>query len=81
MTRYLAVAFAMLCSACASPATTAMTDTAGSPTDPSLAAQAVDLADDGGMKSTVPMIKQEQKDGPLDTLARTLHVYWFFGSR
>ena len=81
MTRYLALAFATLCSACVSPATTAMTDMMAAPGESPLAAQAVDLAEDGAMKSTVPKLNEEQKDGPISTLARTLHVYWFFGSR
>ena len=31
-------------------------------------------------RSTVPMT-DDQKDSPLDAVARALHVYWFFGSR
>ncbi len=81
MTRYVVLAFATVCSACVSPATTAMPDSPGAPAAQALSAQPVDLADDNGMKSTLPMATQERKDGPIDTLARTLHVYWFFGSR
>jgi hypothetical protein len=81
MARYLALAYAALCSACTSPAMTAMPDTSGAPSAQPLAVQDVGLSDDGGMKNTVPKVMQDQKDGPIDTLARTLHVYWFFGSR
>ena len=81
MTRYLALAFATIGSACASLETTARTDALSSMTMPTLNMQPVNLADQDGSKSTVPMITEEQKDGPLDTLARTLHIYWFFGSR
>ena len=80
MTRYLALAFAAIGSACASLATTEMTDATSSPAMRSLDAQAVNLPDQAGPNSTVPKITDE-KEGPLDTLARTLHVYWFFGSR
>jgi len=81
MTRYLALAFATIGCACTSLPTTATTDVSSPSMVQSLDAQAVSLADGADTKSTVPMDTEGRKERPLDTLARTLHVYWFFGSR
>jgi len=82
MTRYLALALAAIGCACGSLSESETTPSGG----PSLLV--VRSADTGQMnpkdaeapRSTVPMT-DDQKDGPLDAVARALHVYWFFGSR
>ena len=81
MARYLALVFATIGSACTSLETVATADRPSPPTLRALETQAVSMPDQAGSKSTVPMITEEQNGGPLDTLARTLHIYWFFGSR
>jgi hypothetical protein len=81
MTRYLALAFATLSAACTSVSATAPSDAPTIAVLRSAPEQTADLSDEAGTKSTVPMITDAQKDGPLEAVARALHVYWFFGSR
>jgi hypothetical protein len=81
MTRLLALAFATIGSACAPLPTAVTVDASGQPLLQPLEAKAVNLPAEVQTKTTVPMTTEKQKDAPLDTLSRTLHVYWFFGSR
>lgn len=80
MTRFLALALATLGCACGS-----LSETPSSVGPSLVVVRSPEMAqmtssDASAPRSTVPMTG-DQKDGPLDAVARALHVYWFFGSR
>jgi len=82
MTRYFALALAAIACACGS-----LSESENPPSDGqsllvvrSVEAERMTPNNAEATRSTVPMT-DEQKDSPLDAVARALHVYWFFGSR
>jgi len=82
MTRFYALVFAAISCACGSLSATAPSDAPSLVSESSPKPQPENLPPDSKVpRSTVPMTADGQKDDASETMPRTTHVFWFFGSR